>query len=481
MFWELARRSWFTRMWTLQEIVLAADAEIVCGRETMDFDGMGVTLVPLLYNEVIREVYTLSYQKILACVESRVEFRNLVHQGKPMPRGVGMRHPEIYSFKLTRLIRATRAFAASNPKDRAYGIFGLLQRFEISLPRPDYGQSRGKIYWEFIVRLIKHEGSLLFLQFTSSWASKLLDAPTWVPDLSDGDSHLYNIGGTFTATKRCPSSYEISQDHRILSTFGKPVDDIFLYSGKMIWSPPAHVADGPLVGLEDGFKETIAALREWSVMIHARTVQRRYGGASDQEPEGEAEGITSDFFNTAAPRSVTDPVLDAFEKTLTREYSTVLHAKPYPYHLLGDPMIRLWFQILHGGVAMDGGFPSEKDYVPGSREMFFENASRRHLTETPEWRILYALKTLAYTEELQHAISTMAQHSVFFITGTGYMGMGPPSCCAGDVVALLAGIDVPMILRRDGARYRVVGPAYVAGIMKGEAWGGDIDTRFELV
>jgi hypothetical protein len=37
-------------------------------------------------------------------------------------------------------------------------------------------------------------------------------------------------------------------------------------------------------------------------------------------------------------------------------------------------------------------------------------------------------------------------------------------------VALVAGLEVPFIVRKDGKCFRLIGPAYMHGVMKGERW-----------
>ena len=51
-----------------------------------------------------------------------------------------------------------------------------------------------------------------------------------------------------------------------------------------------------------------------------------------------------------------------------------------------------------------------------------------------------------------------------------YLGLAPAGAKEGDMIAVLKGGRVPLILRPCGSMYRVVGDAYVRGIMKGEAF-----------
>lgn len=61
----------------------------------------------------------------------------------------------------------------------------------------------------------------------------------------------------------------------------------------------------------------------------------------------------------------------------------------------------------------------------------------------------------------------------FCVTSRGYMGMVPAHSEKGDKVSVLFGADVPLIMRQisetGGRHFRLIGAAYVYGIMHGEA------------
>ena len=66
----------------------------------------------------------------------------------------------------------------------------------------------------------------------------------------------------------------------------------------------------------------------------------------------------------------------------------------------------------------------------------------------------------------------------FFVTEDGGLGMGPKVMQADDLVATVAGMRTPVVLRPSGAGFKFIGEAYVHGIMDGEAPSGplqDID------
>ena len=69
-----------------------------------------------------------------------------------------------------------------------------------------------------------------------------------------------------------------------------------------------------------------------------------------------------------------------------------------------------------------------------------------------------------------------------FLTQQGYMGLAPTHAKEGDLVAILFGAVQPFVLRRSGLRYKLVGEAYVYGIMDGEFLKmNPLEEDFELV
>jgi hypothetical protein len=60
-------------------------------------------------------------------------------------------------------------------------------------------------------------------------------------------------------------------------------------------------------------------------------------------------------------------------------------------------------------------------------------------------------------------------HRRLFVTLPGRVGLGPRAMQLRDVVALLRGGHTPCILRLDEEKFRLIGSAYVHGIMNGEA------------
>jgi hypothetical protein len=59
----------------------------------------------------------------------------------------------------------------------------------------------------------------------------------------------------------------------------------------------------------------------------------------------------------------------------------------------------------------------------------------------------------------------------FFITEEGLMGMAPPHVLPGDIICVFSGTRVPLLLRKEGTFYILIGEVYVSdGYMEGRAF-----------
>lgn len=76
-------------------------------------------------------------------------------------------------------------------------------------------------------------------------------------------------------------------------------------------------------------------------------------------------------------------------------------------------------------------------------------------------------KSLPFSRQL----GTIFASKRLIATIRGYVGAVPTSTRSGDLVSVLPGARVPFILRaRSDGKFKLVGEAYVHGIMQGEAF-----------
>lgn len=169
---RLLRRDWFERLWTIQEVVLAKRATIVCGLQTLpwkvleDFNRqIYVTLTPHLTNPDSVAKYGLQLgvervERIADCSRYR-SLLALLHSIQVSP------FPQLS-------VRTT------DNRDRLFGLMGMAQgpvHFEV-----DYTKETKSVYQAWVTRSIAHGGNLDVLSLCCDTAQ--YGGPSWIPELT---------------------------------------------------------------------------------------------------------------------------------------------------------------------------------------------------------------------------------------------------------------------------------------------------------
>lgn len=74
----------------------------------------------------------------------------------------------------------------------------------------------------------------------------------------------------------------------------------------------------------------------------------------------------------------------------------------------------------------------------------------------------------AFDESVRTFMGTQTSGYRFFLSRKLFMGLGPEDLAAGDEIHVLSGASVPFVLRKKGENYRLIGEAYVHGLMYGQ-------------
>lgn len=82
----------------------------------------------------------------------------------------------------------------------------------------------------------------------------------------------------------------------------------------------------------------------------------------------------------------------------------------------------------------------------------------------------------------REAMANACMNRAFFVTESGRFGLGPYFLAENDVVAVLYGLQFPVVLRPIGGDFFFLGTCYVDGIMHGEASSGrEEEVKFSLI
>ena len=85
----------------------------------------------------------------------------------------------------------------------------------------------------------------------------------------------------------------------------------------------------------------------------------------------------------------------------------------------------------------------------------------------------YFARATQFTNEFAVRAMECIQNRCLFFTKCGRIGIGAIDTRRDDVVCILSGSLFCFILRPSGSRYKLIGEAYVQGIMRGELFDTD--------
>ncbi|KAI8625026.1 heterokaryon incompatibility protein-domain-containing protein [Xylariaceae sp. FL1651] len=177
---DVLSRPWFERMWTLQELLLASHATVLCGAQAMEWDSFCQSL------ELVESSFAPSSKgsrNFINCYYACSDFKALdsAHNGILVVEK--SREEAVLPRGLSTMMHHTRIRHATDPKDKVFALHGVSQRLGMPLPNPDYNESVRIVYARATTEIMRLEASLWPLD--NVWSdSRRTDLPSWVPDWS---------------------------------------------------------------------------------------------------------------------------------------------------------------------------------------------------------------------------------------------------------------------------------------------------------
>jgi hypothetical protein len=343
-------------------------------------------------------------------------------------------------------------YQAQVRKDHVFGVYALLQKLGAQLPEPDYRRPVDQIFAEAARLAIESDNKLWILCFVNGLEERE-NWPSWVPTwLEEKFGPPALDERFFKAAAGSLPLYTFSDDGRRLTVKGKKVD---LVSRKAQRSP---LLGDPLWNYHTGADaiesaiNVIKAYHEWMIIMHMSSMYSsfmpsRYGDMHDQTMAF-IRVLLQDF--TAVPGS-----LDRYEEII-----------------MG---FKRWQQLLSATNPGSSMPMAAIEAMLEPEDMTSEELpeSKRYLRHTPEWKIFAAIFRDPKASLFDHHTTLGCKCKVFFTTQSGYFGMAPASIQQGDAIVLISGLQTPLVVRPvddGGNEYRLLGPAFVLGLMEGELW-----------
>jgi hypothetical protein len=218
------------------------------------------------------------------------------------------------------ILNDSRNRQSTNPKDKVYALYGLLQKLGITLPEPDYSEEHSleDTYLGFTHSIIQWHHSLnILLEASGPWGR---NAPSWVPDWSRSYRRV-QYSDTGASTGSSPQThdppYTFSRNLRELTVSGKRVGKVVFRAGPIKGLPvilDLNESSVPSIRVLTQLCENATTLREWLKVVRdgyllsvdktctfLASISRRQGIHTTGEFRKWAEVILND--NLTAPRN----------------------------------------------------------------------------------------------------------------------------------------------------------------------------------
>lgn len=434
---QFLNNPWFTRVWVIQEVVVATKLEFVYGGLYFDWAML----------EFLFQIYAQPEMSHLLHMSPSGNYalENLGHLGTMMAlrqivlslEAVPSLTDDEFSITPARAAKLRKrlnlgcllsdfsSFQVTDPRDRVFAVLNLTRDEAQEILTPNYSPSISTqdVYFDAARFVFGSHDPLGILPFAGiGYEDRLAHMPSWVPDWSHFTSRpkIQSLAVTdpifenmYQASGNKKPWVRVEPNTRVLSLAIIKVDEIAKLGPLSFWE---SLDDNSIMG------------KFGVIPWHEQTYQLAVQGISDAYP-----------FKSNQPRS------EAFWRTLVGDKNLV--GRPAPATLGCN-----YYEYLEGAKILKAHLQP----VPSTLNLDDPRVLQPKGSDVIVWRT---------------ALTLCASGRRFCITNKGYMGMVPPLCKPTDVVCIILGALTPYIIRRSSdneTSYEIVGECYMHGMMDGE-------------
>lgn len=427
---------WWRRIWVLQEISLPPKALLFCGAFQTDY----ARLTSVLADELRFDMAQGS------SLTAHSYFRKMIHGEEPYLGVTMMPNP-------FQLFSVAQSSLATDPRDKVYGILGLLQKLDgnkILLPKPDYTQSIATVYTDLAARLVHYTQTVdVILECTGVENNHQI--PSWIPNWSEPPLWKWAFTGI---SRACSLQYPMGEKS------GQPPYIKYSFDGQVQTT----------VGIKTPFVSTADSM----LHVHGRpfcTVHRLLDIDQAKDPLDESCCKSYQTWlrlaQSHAALTTQDSATDIFcELASMGWYSGKLCALRQASGLFSlepmDPSLGEGDWAPH-----QQGVMSRKEYhhaftaaFSAWTAMLMRNESLQNIAE----------ETRASKEAsgVQAWVARNTKGRVACVTSSGHIGIVPRGSRIGDIIVNMVNVRMPYILRREDGHYRAIGGCYIYEAMHGQ-------------
>ncbi|KAH7061758.1 heterokaryon incompatibility protein-domain-containing protein [Paraphoma chrysanthemicola] len=431
-FGPLFECSWFHRVWTVQECTLPFYQRVSLRCGILEMHWAALTLVANILDDVgykwgrWREATILQNQFVIYLMIQRIKGAREVMNQNP---GRLQNDPLMFS-----ILGSVRMKQVTDPKDKIIGMYGLLKELHIPFPSPDYSLSVEELFREATVASINYDKKIQLLYQAPS-DRRREGLASWVPDWAESgfqpdDMRHAVLEDQFAASGPGNPIWSFSHDHTALILRGKIVDTVIYKS------------------------EALSDTR--NVALARRSIPLDLEGGAEIIRLNHAVSITMRSWVEVSQRCsypTGEPSKEALQRTL------VYDQPDNNADAIKDSAFNDWYDNMCLEEMNQVGRRSHSTALSGTRVI------------TSDMTLTWRLFGRNHFHSLAHLFSSK---KCFFSTGNDYFGTAPdplPVCMMpGDEIAIISGLEMPLLLRPIGDGYRLITHVYVHGMMYGEMW-----------
>lgn len=435
---NLVDRPYWSRLWIIQEVVMGCVAVTIrCGDKTISWPIFLQGIEALhrqfwivkdqLINHDWRQQGHRSHRTI-SVRSLHLLFKDL----KPLSDSQ-TGHSRNWA-SLSRLIDISASCESVDPRDKVYGMLAMMDPAITERINPDYLIQPKDVFTNVAIAAFETYGNLEFLRECNMWGGE--GGPTWAPDwtwpLRNRDGRFRE--GAYQASRSRACNLRIDRDNLRLRCQAIVVDTLDGIGGRRAtrfeYVPHSVIQADSSASIYGGIEATKQAL------VHALAGDSSWTAREDTEARMSILCLPS-----------------TFEKGLTQ-------FRKYGWHnaVKNEGYYYCWEEWRH----------ANRDLCVGGQKLddYFEPAIPCGMTEQNCW-------------QAKGEFERMTSWRRFATTSKGYIGWVPEfvggedqlQVKQGDVVAVILGCTTPILLRKCGDYFKVIGEAYFIGLMVGEAIG----------
>jgi hypothetical protein len=415
---KIFERSWWHRLWTVQESILGQTIIFVCGARQIS-------------GETLFAVQKCYFKHILYCCSSLQSKPSFIHMdlySQPMSILELLFMSRFYkgSYTISSLLAYYRSRRCTDPRDKVYGLLGLAESEETNIIIPDYSSPISTIYEQTTLKLIEHSKSLQIFSHISARSMKIDEIattglPSWVPNWTSEGSHQQFVA--------LSNRLDDIEDYKVSG--GSSAHVKVVAKGKI-------ALRGILLGSCGRLSEPNDSKRAYHFDV--------FKGWRD---------LVAKKLRLLYPNTICTSYSDAYWQTLCASKVIPVTTSDHDSMRTSDDSIeRFWHDSwwsLYQESLHDADLGGEQQHN-------------------------YEVRKLERIKFRQSIAAATTMRRLFISREDELLGLAPMDAQVGDMIALLEGGNVPYILRPKigtGNEWEMIGDAYVHGIMDGEAWKPD--------